>query len=265
MQGDAVHKAATILGSARLDRRPVHPLPDDCRPASLPEAYDIQAALHALRGQATGDKLAGYKIGCTTPVMQQLVGVDAPAYGGVFAADVHAKAAAYRLGDFQMPGIECEIAVRLGSDLDPAAAPFDRHSAAAAIEACMAAMEVVDNRYGDFKAIGAPTLVADDFFHDSCVIGEAVTDWHGLDFERLRGRTLIDGAEVGTGLGADVMGHPFEAVAWLANALADRGRGLEAGQIILTGSVVATQWIDKAPTETVTIIEGLGLVSASFG
>ena len=173
MQGDAVHKAATILGSARLDRRPVHPLPDDCRPASLPEAYDIQAALHALRGQATGDKLAGYKIGCTTPVMQQLVGVDAPAYGGVFAADVHAKAAAYRLGDFQMPGIECEIAVRLGSDLDPAAAPFDRHSAAAAIEACMAAMEVVDNRYGDFKAIGAPAVVADDFFHDSCVIGEA--------------------------------------------------------------------------------------------
>ena len=70
---------------------------------------------------------------------------------------------------------------------------------------------------------------------------------------------------VGTGLGAAVMGHPLEAVAWLANALAARGQNLAAGQIVLSGSFVAVHWIDAYPTEAVIEVDGLGTVGARFG
>jgi 2-keto-4-pentenoate hydratase len=79
------------------------------------------------------------------------------------------------------------------------------------------------------------------------VLGPAVEDCRFLDLAAVRGTTMINGVEVGSSLGADVMGHPFEALAWVANALAARGKSLNAGEIVLTGSVVATHWSNPVP------------------
>ena len=83
------------------------------------------------------------------------------------------------------------------------------------------------------------------------------------DLLTVNGRALINGEEAGRGTGADVLGHPHNALAWLANHLADEGQGLHAGQIVLTGSLVKTVWL-KPGDHVVMELDGLGRVEASF-
>ena len=176
---------------------------------------------------------------------------------------MHASPARVRHADYLHVGVECEIAVRLGRDLPAAGAPYTRAAVAEAVEACMAGMEIVDDRYVDYKSMDTPTLIADDFFDAGCVLGAPLTDWRSMDLAALTGVTLINGVEVGRGRSADVMGHPFEALAWLANNLARRGQGLRAGEFVCTGSVVETKWLSQGD-RVVMRIEGLGEVEAVF-
>ena len=127
----------------------------------------------------------------------------------------------------------------------------------------MPAIEIVDDRWVDYGAVDTPTLIADNFFHAGCVLGPAVERWQDLDLAAVEGVTLIDGAEMGRGHGADVMGHPFEALAWLANALAARGTGIPAGAVVLTGSVVATRWLEPG-ARVVVELSGLGRAEVVF-
>jgi 2-keto-4-pentenoate hydratase len=77
------------------------------------------------------------------------------------------------------------------------------------------------------------------------------------------GRAVVNGNEVSRGTGADVLGHPHNALAWLANHLAADGKGLRAGQIVLTGSLVKTVWLE-AGDKVVMELKGLGTVAAAF-
>jgi 2-keto-4-pentenoate hydratase len=260
---DAPARAAQLLCQHRLQRRRLGPLPQHCIPHDQASAYATQNELHALLIQAGLGAVVGHKIGCTTPVMQQFLGIDSPCAGGVLAATVHHRGARLRCADFLRVGVECEIAVLLGADLPPAQAPFTGKSVSAAVAACAVGMEIVDDRYEDYKTIGTPTLIADDFFDAGCVLGEFVHDWRKLDIPMLPGRTLINGVEVGRGRAEQVMGHPFEALAWLANSLASRGQYLKSGEFVLTGSVVETRWV-AAGDIAVVAIEGLGEARAAF-
>ena len=261
---DRQRRAAEILRDARLAGTPIDRLPETCRPRDEPEGYAVQEALHGLLADAGLGPVAGHKIGCTTPVMQAYLGIRNPCAGGVVAATVHRHEARLRHADYRRVGVECEIAVRLGGDLGPAGAPFDRARVAPAVEAVLAAMEIVDDRYRDYRALDVPTLIADDFFNTGCVLGPPVTRWRELDLAALRGVTRLNGAEAGRGEGRAVMGHPLEALAWLANLRARLGLGLRAGEFVLLGSVVETRWV-AADVEVVVAIEGLGDVRATFG
>ncbi|MFQ5959059.1 MAG: 2-keto-4-pentenoate hydratase [Alphaproteobacteria bacterium] len=256
-------RAAELLAAARLACTPIEPLPADCRPRDEAEGYAVQEALHGRLAAAGRGAVVGYKIGCTTPVMQALLDIDFPCAGGVFSTTVHHGAAVLRHADFVSPGVETEIAVRLGADLAADAAPFTPDTAAEAVDACMVAIELVDLRYADYRAMGVPTLIADDFFGAGCVLGEPVSDWRDLDLAAATGVTTIDGIEAGRGKGADVMGDPLAALAWLANAMGVRGRGLRRGAFVLTGSIVAVQKPTPGQQAVVTV-DGLGSVRARF-
>jgi 2-oxo-3-hexenedioate decarboxylase/2-keto-4-pentenoate hydratase len=260
---DRHRRAATLLRDQRVSRTPIGPLPEECRPRDEPEGYAVQEALHALLSSAGLGPIAGHKIGCTTPVMQAYLGIRSPCAGGVHAATVHDREARARHADYVRVGVECEIAVRLRRDLAPAGAPFDRDKVAPAVEAVLAAMEIVDDRYQDYRTLGVPTLIADDFFNAGCVLGLPVARWRGLDLPALAGVTRLNGVEVGRGEGRAVMGHPFEALAWLANLRASLGLGLRAGDFVLLGSVVETRWVGPGDQATVAI-DGLGEVRATF-
>ena len=138
----------------------------------------------------------------------------------MFAKGVHASGVSLPAKDFVRVGVECEIAVRLAHDLAPSQAPFTADAVAQAIEAYLPAIEIVDDRYADWQTMGAPTLVADDFFAAGCVLGEPVARSAAPDLLDVVGRAVINGVEVGRGTGADVLGHPHHALAWLANHLA---------------------------------------------
>jgi 2-keto-4-pentenoate hydratase len=260
MTPSAIARAAALLSAARLARRSFERLPEDCRPPDIAAAYAVQDALHARLAAAGCGAVAGHKIGCTTPVMQQFLGIDHPCAGGVLAPTVQHEHGTFRHADFRHVGVECEIAVRLAHNLPAAGAPYAHAGVAAAVGGCMAAIEVVDDRYVDYRSLDTPTLVADDFFNAACVLGPPVEAWQDFDLAALRGRMTINGTEVGVGRGGDILGHPLEALAWLANALAARGRQLEGGEFVLLGSVVETRWV--APGDLVEVaIDGLGRAS----
>jgi 2-keto-4-pentenoate hydratase len=258
---DTLAAAKTIV-TARRNRAPLRPLAGDAAPRDEAEGYRIQRAVHDLLLPYFG-ALVGYKIGCTSPVMQQYLGIPHPCGGGVFAKGVHESGATLSTKDFVRVGVECEIAVRLARDLAPPAAPFTADSVAQAVEAYLPAIEIVDDRYADWQTLGAPTLVADDFFAAGCVLGKSVARSAAPDLLDVVGRALINGNEAGQGTGADVLGHPHNALAWLANHLADEGRALRAGQIVLTGSLVKTVWL-KAGDRVEMQLAGLGTVQVAF-
>jgi 2-keto-4-pentenoate hydratase len=257
-----IRAAAEIIATARRNRTPLQPLPGEAAPQTEADGYRIQDALHDLLAADFGS-LVGYKIGCTSPVMQQYLNIPHPCAGGVFAKGIHASGVALKTNDFVRVGVECEIAVKLARDLLPSEAPFTAEWVAEAIEAYLPAIEIVDDRYSDWQTIGAPTLVADDFFAAACVLGPPVARSAAPDLLHVIGRADINGVEVGQGTGADVLGHPHHALAWLANHLAAGATGLRAGEIVLTGSLVKTVWL-KAGDEVVMELAGLGRVAAAF-
>jgi 2-oxo-3-hexenedioate decarboxylase/2-keto-4-pentenoate hydratase len=259
---DRILAAAQAVASARRARTPLPRLDANVAPQDEAEGYLIQAALADLLSPDFGAQV-GYKIGCTSAVMQAYLDIPHPCGGSVFADGVHHSGVLLRDADFVRVGVECEIAVRLARDLVPSAAPFTAEAAAQAIEAYLPAIEIVDDRYADWQTLGAPTLVADDFFAAGCVLGKPVERSVAPDLLEVVGRTVINGHEVGRGTGADVLGHPHHALAWLANHLAAGGNSLRAGQIVLTGSLVKTVWLN-AGDEVAMDLSGLGTVTADF-
>ena len=262
MDRNAVREAAEVLSAGRLRRVRMDVLPPTLRPSDEAEAYAVLDALHERLTAAGRGELAGHKIGCTTPVMQQFLGIPNPCAGGVFSLTVRRGSGTFRHGDFLHVGVECEIAALLKADLS-GDAPHDRKSVARAVGAVMAAIEVVDDRWVDYPSVDTPTLIADDFFGAGCVLGEPVIGWRALDLPALSGSMSINGRAVGSGVGADIMGHPFEPLAWLANSMIERGSYLRAGEFVLLGSLVATKWVDRADVVAVEI-ERLGGATARF-
>jgi 2-oxo-3-hexenedioate decarboxylase/2-keto-4-pentenoate hydratase len=253
---------AQAIATVRRSRAPLKALPAWSTPRDEAEGYQVQRALHDLLLPSAGP-LVGYKIGCTSKVMQQYLDIPHPCGGGVFARGVHDSGVDLRAADYVRVGVECEIAVKLARDLPPAAAPFTDADVAGAIEAYLPAIEIVDDRYAQWETLGAPTLIADDFFAAGCVLGAPVARSAAPDLAAVTGVARINGKEAGRGTGADVLGHPHHALAWLANHLASEGRGLHRGQIVLTGSLVKTLWL-SAGDHAVMELEGLGTVEASF-
>lgn len=254
-------RAATQFAAMRRSKTAAARLEDALHPQSIDQGYALQSAVSQLLEPEKGI-CCGHKIGCTTPVMQEFLNIDHPCAGRLYESEVHDGAVTLRLDDFAAVGVECEIALRLGEDLKPQAKAFRYDQVAAAVSQVMAAAEIVDNRYQDFQEFGILSLIADDFFSGGAVLGPP-QDPEGLYLEEATGTTLIDGMQVGSGKGEAVMGHPYNALAWLANQKAARGESLLAGDIIMTGSVVETKWITQ-PCTVICQTEPLGSVQITF-
>lgn len=264
MREVAPKAAVDALVRTRLDHVPFGGFDNEARPDSEEEGYAIQDAL-ASELQPTGlGRRVGHKIGCTTKVMQDYLQIPNPCAGGVYEGTVRHERGTFPLSDFVRVGVECEIAVRLAEDLSPRATAFTREDVARAVGACMVAIEVVDDRYTDFTKLGAPTLIADDFFGAGCVLGGEITDFEPFELARVSASMLIDNASVGSGVGSDVLGNPLDALTWLANNAAGRAlNGLRAGDFVLLGSLVQTKWLN-GPCEVRAVNDPLGEIVAVF-
>ena len=253
---DPRQKAERIAAVFRA-RQPIDSLPDELIPGDLAEAYRVREVFEALEVPRRG-AVAGYKIGLTTPIMQQLCGVDEPCYGAMFQSEIRQSPARVRVADYCRVGIETEIAMRLGEDLPEGGG---RARIEAAVESCMAAIEVLEDLRHDYKRLSARSMVAGNVWNAGCVLGPPVTEWRTLDLATATSRLTINGREIGGGKGSDVMGNPLNALSWLADKLAADGRPLRRGMVVMTGSMVPIQFPNPGDRA---VVEVAGLGAAEF-
>ncbi|MFF3495127.1 2-keto-4-pentenoate hydratase [Streptomyces sp. NPDC002795] len=252
-------KAAEALAAAEAARSPIRPLTETFDGITTVDAYEIQ--LIGIRERlAAGETVHGHKVGLSSPVMQQMMGVDEPDYGHLLSTMELAEETPVPVGRYCVPRVEVEIGFVLGASL-----PGEHCTAAdvlAATERVVPALELIDSRIVDWRIAIADTI-ADNASSAGYVIGEGrpVGD---LDLKAVEARLTDDGGELlASGRGDAVLGDPAESVAWLARTVARFGVRLEAGHLILPGS--CTRAVDVAPGRTYTAdFTGLGPVSLSF-
>jgi 2-keto-4-pentenoate hydratase len=220
------------LLKGRLGRQAVSPLSETTPDLTLEQAYALQAQLEqALVGR--GEHVVGYKVGFTTPALQERHGVTEPVLGFLLASGVFGSGDAVPLARFVAIGVEVEVAFLLRSDLaGPGVTPV---SALLAVEGAMPSLELID-----FRLSGTPRgtdVVADGVLTNAIVLGRPLTPMAGIDLA-LEGVVFEqDGQIVATQTAAEVLGNPLVSLAWAANTLGRMGRGLRAGDIVLTGSI----------------------------
>jgi len=224
---------AAVLAVARRDRTAVPPLTDDHPDFDLATGYVVQQLAQA-DAEAAGP-IVGWKLGVTSRAKQQQVGVDSPIYGFLGAGTALDPGEPLVVEQHIQPRGEPEIVFVMGRDLAGAAVSATEVLAATAWVA--AGIEVLDSRYQDYR-FKIPDVVADNASAGRYVVGTPVPA-AGIDLRTVGVVLEHNGDVVATASGAASLGHPASAVAWLVRALAARGEGLKAGQVILSGGLTA--------------------------
>lgn len=257
--GETVHgEIAAELAAARREGR-VIPLPETGWPPA-----DVATAerIRDLATAAMGEPVAGWKIGATSPEAQAIIGCGGPFYGPMFAFQI-AESGTALAAPAGLLGVECEFAFRIAEDQPPGRGGWDRHAIAALVGSCHPALEIIARRTVGSGFPGFTPAVADFALNAGFLHGPAIEGWQGADLAAAEVLGFVDGAQTNAGFGRNVLGHPLEALAWLANTLADRGRGLTAGQWVSTGTCLGV--VPGGPGQLVRGDFGpLGAVSVRF-
>ncbi len=248
---DRIQSAAVYIATRSQDHRLWGPIADEYRPRDVDEAYAVQDALADIRVETLGP-VKGYKIALTSPVMQQLLGIDEPAAGVVHERTILDSPAMIQASDYMQVAFECEIAVRVARGLNLTSAPHTPQSVTNAIDTVMPAFEINDFPPAD-KMGSTPDLeevIAMNASGAGMVLGSPIDNWDREDLAGMRGEVRINDDFVAEGFGRDVLGHPFAALAWLANHLNSRGKEIAPGSVIITGSIVASNTLKPGDVAT---------------
>jgi 2-keto-4-pentenoate hydratase len=257
MEDVAARRAAESLLAEHNANVRFKPIGPPNAPAIISDAYDIQERYVALLRGEHGDAV-GYKVGLTSAPMQAFCRIDHPIAGVVLAKRVHRSGASAQRSDFGRLGLEFEIAVRITADLPLTGVLWSAEMIEPHIGGVCAAIELVDDRNADYTNLDVLSLIADNSWNGGIVLSEFATEWP--DLEGVLGRATKEGIAIGEGFGRDILGHPYNSVAWLATQLASRSESLKAGQIVMTGSVMKTIF----PVEDASFgfaLDGIGDVS----
>jgi len=241
MEDIAARRVAQSLIAAHKANVQFKSLGPPDKPATISDAYDIQDRYVALLRGEHGDAV-GYKVGLTSATMQKFCGIDHPIAGVVLASRVHRSGATVRRADYGRLGLEFEIAVRIKSDVPVMGVQCTAEMIGPHVGGVCAAIELVDDRGADYSNLDVLSLVADNSWNGGIVLSEFAAKWP--DLESVIGQATRDRDAIGEGHGRDILGHPFNSVAWLATQLNSRGEGLKAGQVVMTGSVMKTVFPD---------------------
>jgi len=242
----APHDLAAVarrLVSEHSTALPFKPFASQSGILTLADAYQVQEMLVRAWQDGHGGTRVGYKIGLTSRAMQAMCRIDSPVSGVILSERVRTSPADIPARQFMRLGLEFEVGVRIGRDTLRAAGapPFDSREIAQYVSGVCAAIELVDDRNCDYETLDVLSLVADNSWNAGVVTGNfAAADLESLD--SWPGIVYANGAEIGRGHGRDALGHPFIPLAWIANRLADAGHYLRAGDLVMTGSLIKTQF-----------------------
>lgn len=238
------------LLDAERNQYSVAPLTERFAGLNVLDAYQIQLEVID-RKKAEGRDVIGKKVGLTSVAMQQMLGVDEPDYGHLLDDMKIADGETVKISEFISPKVEAEIGFILEKDLvGPGVTYID---VLMATKYVVPTIEIIDSRIADWK-IKLVDTVADNGSSARVVVGNKYSTVDCLDLRSL-GMALHKNEElVATGSGAAALGHPAQAVAWLANKLHEFGIHLKAGELILPGALSAAVAVTEGDT-----------ISANFG
>lgn len=254
-----VEGIANELIDAESHQYSVAPLTERYSELTVADAYQIQLEVIDKKLKA-GHKVIGKKVGLTSIAMQQMLGVDEPDYGHLLDTMKIADEATVKIAELISPKVEAEIGFILEHDLvGPNVNYLD---VLMATKYVVPTIEIIDSRISDWK-IKLVDTVADNGSSARVVVGEKLSTIEGLDL-RTQGMVLYKNEElVATGAGTAALGHPAQAVAWLANKLHEFGITLKAGELILPGALSGAIAV-KEGDMIVADFGPLGTVSVSF-
>ena len=254
-----LQETAALLDQAEQSRVPLPPLSQEYPALTPAQAYAIQSTWLDLK-LARGARIIGRKIGLTSRAMQELLGVDQPDYGFLLDSMTVSSGSTLSRTDFLLPRIEPEIAFWLAKDLKGPGITAD--AVLAATRGVSPALELVDSRIAKWQ-IKLPDTIADNASSARVIVSEQIVPLDGLDLAAEAVTLTRNGVEVGSGNGAAVLGHPAEAVAWLANKLAEYGIAIAAGQLVLPGAMCAAATVAAGETYRA-VFTTIGEVSIRF-
>lgn len=224
------------LYHALRHRSTLPPLTQTHPDITVEDAYHISRSMLALRCERDGERVVGKKIGVTSEAVQNMLGVFQPDFGFLTDAMAFDDGAIIPASATMIaPRAEGEIAFRLGKTLS--GTDNTEASVLAATECILPCFEIVDSRIADWQ-IAIQDTISDNASCGVYVLGETEIDPNPVDLAALRIDLYKNDLPLSSGLGSAVQGNPLTAVAWLANTLGAYGIDLEAGEIILSGSVV---------------------------
>jgi len=259
MQTQLIEQLGTELYQALVDAKTVKPLTDRHPDITIEDAYKIQQQLMKLRLIA-GERIIGKKIGVTSKAVMNMLGVYQPDFGYLTDGMVYNEGQAIPMSRLIQPKAEGEIAFVLKKTLKgPGISSAD---VLAATEGVMACFEIVDSRIQDWK-IKIQDTVADNASCGVFVLGDRLVDPRDVDLQTCGMVLEKNGDIVATGAGAAALGAPANAVAWLANTLGRLGIALEAGEVVMSGSLAIMVPVAAGDNLRVTI-GGIGSCSVRF-
>ena len=267
-------EAAALLWDCWQNGRRLQFIPEDLRPRTREEGYALQALLE----DRTESPLFGWKIAATSIAGQKHINVTGPLAGRLLAEKAVDLSVPGRYGVELVFGVnhmrvaEAEFAFRMGRDLTPRSEPYSVDEVLAAVATLHPAIEVPDSRFDDFTIVGAPSLIADNACAHQFVLGAAAkADWRALDLVEHRVTGSVAGRPftgrqldlTREGKGANVLGDPRVALAWLANELSGLGLTLKTGEVVTTGTCLVPLPIQPG-VEVTADFGALGTVGATI-
>lgn len=212
---------------------------------SLDQAHEVcEANIQARLDD--GETHVGYKVGFTNIPVRDDMGLPDSTYGYLLDSMILASGGTFDMDELIAPKIECEICFKLKAPLS--GKDVTREQVLAATEGVRASFEICDARIRNWEC-PYPDFFADNGFSARVILGE--DGWMAPDALDLLTEGVVltqDGQELARGQGKDAMGHPANAVSWLAGKLADRGKGLEAGDLVMTGTLTPILAIERGST-----------------
>ncbi len=255
MTSNAIERAAAALRTARATRQAIGQVSASHGIQSIDEAYAVSELNRQwLVGQ--GRRVVGKKIGLTSKAVQAQLGVGQPDFGFLFDDMECLHGAVIPAGRLMQPKAEAEIAFVMAQRLAGRRPTYGEF--VAAVGYALPAVEIVDSAIADWKITIIDT-VADNASSGLYVLGDQPVPVGQLALQELGMVLTRNGAAASVGVGAACLGHPLRAAYWLACEMIDRGQGLEAGEVILSGALgpmVAIEPGDRVEAR----IQGLGTV-----
>jgi 2-oxopent-4-enoate/cis-2-oxohex-4-enoate hydratase len=261
MDKEQINQLGDELYQALRDEKAITPFTDRDIDITIDDAYYISLRMLENRVEKDGEKVVGKKIGVTSKVVQEMLGVHRPDFGFLTNVMEYPNNGDTPIaGNMIAPRAEAEIGFVLKKDLvGPGVTEQDVLDATDYIVPCF---EIVDSRIQDWK-IKIQDTIADNASCGTFTLGEGKVDPREVDLPNLKVVVKKNGEFLSEGMGSAVQGNPLTAVAWLANTLGEYGIPFNAGEVILSGSLVPLEPVvagDKMEMD----LEGVGTCTVNF-